>query len=369
MARRRILPALALALGLAFPAWAAQETGTVYTLGNERAGNRLLAFHASPDGRLTPAGSVATGGRGSGIALGSQGALAISRDGRWLLAVNPGSASVSLFEITTAGPRLRQVVPSGGRNPISVALSGRSVAVLNAGGAVGASDTVTAFLLGLDGRLVSLKGATRPLSGKNVAPAQVAFALDGAVVVVTEKNTNRITTFIVGKDGLLSRPRVNPSAGPTPFGFMVTDDVQLVVSEAAGGAAGESSVSSYEIEADGSIVPVTSALRTGQTAACWTVTSRDGLGYLTNTGSGTVTALEIERDGTLSLLEGDGDSGSTGTGSAPIDLAFDDDQQYLYVLSHMTNTIATFSVTENGALVRRGLLPGLPPASAGLVTR
>ncbi|MBP7608570.1 MAG: hypothetical protein KA760_03695, partial [Steroidobacteraceae bacterium] len=276
----------ALALTLVSVSLAVAGPALVATSSNESSGNRLLIFEVAADGSLAGPESVTTGGSGTGAGLGSQGALALSRDGRWLLVVNAGSDNVSLFEVTASGPVLRDVVPSGGRNPISVAIAGRSVAVLNAGGAVGGRDNITGFVIGPRGRLVRVKGATRPLSGANVGPAQVAFALDGAVAVVTEKATNRIDTFALDAQGAMSGPRVHASAGPTPFGFDVVFGEFLVVSEAAGGAPGASSVSSYQVQGDGGLVPLTSALATGQSAACWTEVTRDGrFGYLTNAAS------------------------------------------------------------------------------------
>jgi hypothetical protein len=41
------------------------------------------------------AGSVSTGGLGSGAGLGSQGALVLSKNGKWLFAVNAGSNEIS----------------------------------------------------------------------------------------------------------------------------------------------------------------------------------------------------------------------------------------------------------------------------------
>src|SRR5678809_1151178 len=62
--------------------------GAVYTLTNASAGNAVAVFNRSPRGDLTPAGTVATGGLGTGAGLGSQGAVVLSANGRWLFAVN-----------------------------------------------------------------------------------------------------------------------------------------------------------------------------------------------------------------------------------------------------------------------------------------
>src|SRR5439155_13698791 len=113
---------------------------------------------------------------GTGASLGSQGALAVARGGRWLLAVNAGSNSVSALKVTmTLGVRLVNTVSSGGTEPVSVAVQGDLAYVVNAG-----SDTVRGFRLGQSG-LRPLPGSTRPLSGSGVGPAEISFGLGGKV--------------------------------------------------------------------------------------------------------------------------------------------------------------------------------------------
>src|SRR5687767_8031866 len=99
MRRRLMLTTIAgLVLALLVPsvAGAASGGGAVFTLSNNPQGNRVLAWHRDADGNLTSAGGAATGGRGSGAGVGSQGALALTPNHRWLYAVNPGSDEISV---------------------------------------------------------------------------------------------------------------------------------------------------------------------------------------------------------------------------------------------------------------------------------
>src|SRR5690242_13054168 len=98
---RTSIAALAAAASLAFAASA--DAASVYTLTNQTTGNAVAAFTQGADGSLTPAGTYATGGFGTGAGLGSQGAIALSRPSRWLFAVNAGSDSVSLFAVKQRG--------------------------------------------------------------------------------------------------------------------------------------------------------------------------------------------------------------------------------------------------------------------------
>jgi 6-phosphogluconolactonase len=185
------------------------QTGAVYTLSNTPGGNAVVVFNRAGDGTLTPAGTFATGGKGSGSGLGSQGSVTLSRDGRWLFAVNAGSNSVSSFRLRPDGLTLVSQVPSGGEMPISVTNFDDLVYVLNAG----SSENIAGFELRKDGSLAPIAGSIRPLSDSGVAPAEIEFSPRGGVLVVTEKGTSKIDTYTVGKDGLANGPMVDPSNG------------------------------------------------------------------------------------------------------------------------------------------------------------
>src|SRR6266699_957627 len=130
---------------------------------------RFAVLTRGADGRLTAAATVATGGLGTGASLGSQGAVALSNDGRWLFAVNAGSNDVSVFSVGAAGLTLASRTSSVGLTPISLTVHGNVLYVLNAGG----TGNISGFTVGTSGALAAIAGATRPLSGSNVGPAQV----------------------------------------------------------------------------------------------------------------------------------------------------------------------------------------------------
>ena len=77
----RITGLLAAALALTSAATAA----TLYTEANAASGNEVQIYNAGDDGSLQPTRQVSTGGLGTSAGLGNQGAIARSRDGRWLL--------------------------------------------------------------------------------------------------------------------------------------------------------------------------------------------------------------------------------------------------------------------------------------------
>src|SRR6059036_2247225 len=131
----------------------------VYTLTNQVAGNAVAVFARAADGTLTPAGTFATGGAGTGAGLGSQGAVTLSSDGRLVFAVNAGSNDVSVFRVGPQGLSLLSRTPSGGLLPISVTGSRNFVYVLNAGGA----GNITGFRIDNAGALTPVAGSTQAL--------------------------------------------------------------------------------------------------------------------------------------------------------------------------------------------------------------
>ena len=113
----------------------ANASGVVFTLSNQTVGNAVLVFRRAADGSLTPQGTVASGGTGTGGGLGSQNAVVLSRDGKLLFAVNAGSNSVSSFAVTGTSLTLVSTAPSAGVQPISLTAAGGLLYVVNAGGA------------------------------------------------------------------------------------------------------------------------------------------------------------------------------------------------------------------------------------------
>ncbi|MGH2731469.1 MAG: lactonase family protein, partial [Actinomycetota bacterium] len=280
-------------------------------------GNAVAVFDRAPDGVLTPAGTFPTGGLGSGPdspnpggadPLGSQGSLTLSRDSRWLFAVNAGSNEISVLAVTRNGLRLVEKVASKGNRPVSVAIHRNLLYVLNAEG------TISGFNLSRAGGLSALGASTRSLiGGPASAPAQVAFDPSGDLLVVTEKGTNVIDVFPVGDDGRPGDPVRNESSGEVPFGFTFGGPDVLIVSEAANSAA-----SSYRVFPDATLQVISGSVLNGQIASCWAVVS-GSYAYVSNTGSGTITGYRIGADGSLSLLDPDGVTGVTGDNSVPID--------------------------------------------------
>lgn len=384
LTRRRLLPLLTgLAAALLVPTGVAVAkdgrgrdatrgtAGAVYAQTNGADANRILAYQRRADGRLSQPASYDTGGRGTGlIRTSSQGPVHLAPNGRTLVTVNQGSNDVSVFRVRRDRLELIDRVPSGGVRPFSITQRGRLFYVLNngnvAGGAPGLGN-ITGFRLRSDGQLRRLRGSTRGLSQVGADPAEVGFTPGGRRLVVTEKATNRIDTFKVGKDGYASRARVHRSAGRTPFGFDFTRRGQFIVSDAAGGDIGQATASSYRLGARGRLTTISGAVPDGRSEVCWTViTNNDRFAYITNFGDGTISSYRVARDGSITLHESV--AATTTPGSLSIrDAGLSKDGRYLYAIDIETRTVHAWRVDQtDGSLTPIGAFAGLPGTVAGL---
>ena len=337
------------------------RSGKVFTSTNAVGANEVLVYDTDTDGKLTLLTRLATQGQGTGGGLGNQGAVTLSANGRYLFVVNAMSNTVSTFSVRRGGLKLESVVDSGGLRPVSVTEHEGTVYVLNAGGA----GNVAGFR-NWEGDLKPLADAVRPLSASGgTAPAQVGFSPDGDVLVVTEKATNKLTTYRVRHNGRIGAPLVTASAGATPFGFAFDKRGSLLVSEAVGGAAGASTVSSYGFESRAPAQPVviSASVADTQSAVCWVVVTPNGrFAYVTNTGSGTVSSYAVQKSGKLTLAQ----AVAATSGAGPIDAAISATGKGLFVLDSGSQTITSFSVGKDGSLSNLSSVGGVPIGANGL---
>jgi 6-phosphogluconolactonase len=364
---------LATAAALATPAAASASTsaspvvGQVYVNDNTAGTNTIGVFDRHADGTLTPqpGSPVPTGGAGTGAGLAEQGAIQITPDGRFVIAVDAGSNQVSVLRILGNGSLSLVpggVVSSGGILPDSVAVHGNLVYVANSGNG---GSNYTGFRLGHDGRLAPISGSTVTLAA-NAAPADVLFNGTGTALIGTEVGTSLIDSFTVGSDGRLTAAPASPfpAQGVGPFGseFSPANPGQLFVSNAHNGA-GAGTVSAFTDAPDGTLTPVTgSPFADQQTAPCWVEITHDGQFLFTvNTGSGEISRYQIAPDGTLTLL-GSTPVGQTG-GVGAVDARLSPDGRFLYVDESRIGAVGAFAV-NGGNLTELATSPFALPAGA-----
>lgn len=348
------------------------NAGAVYTMNNAASANYVLVYDRADDGSLVRMDSVATNGRGSGPhpvfgtdPLESQDAVILSDDHSMLFVVNAGSNEVTSFRVSGSGALTRaSTVSSGGTMPVSLAMNGTVLYVVNAMG----GGNISGFRIGGDATLTPLAGSTRALSGAAMpGPGSIRIHPGGSTIVVTEKPTNKLVLYGLGANGVPSSgPTAVASPGPTPFGADFDPSGRYILSignigpnRAAvmdGSSAGSLSVAPTGATAISASVPTT------ETAACWVQITPDGrFAYTTNTGSGSITGFSIGTTGTLTRLTASGQTGSTGAMSQPLDMAYADG--YLYALTAGDRGIHAFRVNNDGSLTAAGSITGVFPVS------
>ncbi|MBF4769884.1 beta-propeller fold lactonase family protein [Nocardioides agariphilus] len=311
--------------------------GHVYQPTNAAAGNAIAVFDRHADGSLTGAGSVPTGGLGTGASLASQGAIV--RDGRLLFVVNAGDDTISALRVRGSKVVVADRIASGGDRPVSITVHDGVGYVLNHD-----SDTIVGFTYDGSGDLHRLRGSHRDLTanpaGGLTDAAQVEFSPSGRTLAVTERGSNAIDTFRV-QGAYAGQATSHASAGLVPYGFDFDRRGTLVVSEAASGSA-----SSYRV-APG-FRSITEALGDTQAAACWLVISGD-YAWVVNAASASISSYRIAADGSLTLVE----AVAAGTGAGPTDAAVAPDGGSLHVRMR-DGSVSSFTIGAGGSLTPAG---------------
>jgi DNA-binding beta-propeller fold protein YncE len=277
--------------------------------------------------------------------LASKNSLVYDAQQQLLFAVNAGSNTIT--EFAAHGDQLfpRQIVSSGGTFPVSIAIHGNLLYVLNALGGGSLQGYRVLF-----GHVIPIPGSSRALGLDPTAtpqytntPGDVAFTPDGRHLIVTTKaNGNDVDVFGVDFLGRLSAsPVVNSEPAAVPFAIAFDPAGDVMISEA-----GPNAVESFALGFDGVLHPL-SSVATGQAATCWVVADGSLL-FAGNAGSATETSVLASPFGTLTLL------GTTSTDGGTVDAATSPDGRFLYVQTGASGIVDEFSVGAGGTLAEIG---------------
>jgi len=349
-------PAFATSFGQGFEGHGFDDTShrgadhVVFVQTDNPTGNAVVAYDRAPDGTLTVAATYPTGGNGGVLAgsvvdhLASQGSLTYDDAHGLLFAVNAGSNSVSVFAARGDQLALRQIVPSFGQFPVSVAVHDNLVYVLNAraGGSVQGYALFGDHLFPLigSGRVLGLNAAATPEFVNT--PGQVAFSPDGTQLIVTTKaNGSSIDVFHVGFFGTLSAPVVNAEPGAVPFAVTFDAAGNLAVTEA-----GTNAIATFTLHHDGTLT-LLHTVATTQAATCWIVGANGRL-YASNAGSASLSRVQSGPGGALTLLD------NTNTDPGTVDAAINTHSRYLYVQTGGNGIVDEFRINNDGSLTPIG---------------
>lgn len=409
------------------PTPTADFVGAVYAGTNNfgPAGNWVAGFGRRPDGTLVPLDVYETGGTGRGTftldpprlnPLVAEDTI-ITVDNRFLLVVNAGTNDVTSFRINS-NYSLTQIdrEPSGGTSPVSLAYRGGVIYVANADedgtftGPIDQSGNITALRLDpATGQLTRIAGFSLSLRAR---PADLEVTADGAFLVVSAFNAGapnlpqpaaaEVSTFRIQPDGTLAptpsgtgmSTQSNNGAGrhlPSATGievftrgsrqFLIAAEARKITSAgtfATFATMQTGSVSTWEIDANGSLVPRSQdfllgpSLTSGPTDSSF-VAYNFGYGFasIASSTSAAITSIAFDDQGIVTLIANDGYQ-LRGTPADPgaasplanadgfVDLAFDPTDNFLYQLAGLKGRIDTYAIVfsyEPKQQLTTGLLP------------
>ena len=375
--------------------------GFVFSQSNNPTGNQVYVFKRKSNGTINLFQTVKTGGKGTATqqpfglpVVDSADSVVLSADRKLLFVVNDGSNNVTSFKVTSGGITRSDLKKSNGKLPISLAVHGNVLYVLN-----GVSGNISGYKFNSQGKLTPIAGSTRNLSvfGSAGVAADIGFTPNGNWLFVTMRylpltvGTNGqpglIDAFHVRANGSIGVADQQTAATPTPFGFRFTSS-GLMVDSSAGvvktinnaapplgdGQQANGSVQTYTVNANGKLTAV-SNVASGGRAACWVVlTKNNQFAFATNTLSATaanpapgapigtgeagISRYSVSPSGKLTLL------GTVNTGpGTPSDLGLSPDGKYLYMadptqgLFPFGSHIEAYKVGSDGSLTLVGATP------------
>jgi 6-phosphogluconolactonase (cycloisomerase 2 family) len=356
---------LAVGISVALPNFASAQpnnAGAVFVMTNAADKNEVIAYSRAANGTLGDNVSYDTHGRGSGgitDPLESQGSLTLSQDHSLLFAVNAGSGDITIFNVhKSAALSFLSTTPSGGAQPSAIAELNGLVYVLNSGGA----GSLVGFRLDNGGRLRQIQNSTAFLTGTTTGGASLAFSPDGKFLVATERVANNVDVFNVQPDGTLSPIVVNSNPAPGTFSVAFAPNGAAIVSETGSPTATNgSAISSYTVNTNGTLTPITQSLATFAAGNCWDAITPDGRWvYVSNSGSDNISGFNIAKNGTLTPIAGTV-LGNNPSGSHNVDIAVSADGKFVYTINSQSGNIGVFAINQNdGTLTNLGQAGNLP---------
>ncbi|KAI4262184.1 MAG: hypothetical protein L6R42_002634 [Xanthoria sp. 1 TBL-2021] len=265
----------------------------IYFMTNDAAENSIVALKVGQDGTLSDGSRTMTGGKGaSGVdgnssmpagpdALFSQSALKV--EGNWMVAVNPGSNTMTLMSIDTKDPTkltmVGQPVNTMGEFPVTAAISRKNkiACVGNSGARAGVACFDIHFRKGLiplaKSQIVFPINQTTPPVGPTNTVSHVFFNQDESMLLTTVKgdpmknNTGFLSMLPVQKGSVGTQDtRSSPPGTAVLFGSTpIPGSKDIFATDASFGAA--------TISTEGTPAVIHNVKIEGQKATCWAAMS------------------------------------------------------------------------------------------------
>ncbi|MFG2000978.1 beta-propeller fold lactonase family protein [Spirillospora sp. NPDC048911] len=194
-------------------------------------------------------------------------------------------------------------------------------------------------------------------SSSAVPPQASAIPAQGRTLYVTNRATDDVTVFKIGPDGRLTTAGGRTGTGNEPRGLVFSPDARHAYGvNGDDSVSAQGTVSAYTVSGDGGLTPLGAPVGTGGDTGFGIAIDPAGKAlYVTNIDSGTVTVFAIQPDGRVVRL---GEPVTTGYDS-PRGVAVSPDGRRVFV-SHgrpaegRDDVVVTFAVNADRTLTRAG---------------
>jgi 6-phosphogluconolactonase (cycloisomerase 2 family) len=362
-----------------------RATNIVYVESNDPAANKIFAFARNDaDGRLTPLPGSPFDAAGLGInftsALGpfdSDQEVIVNADHTMLFAVNGGSNTIAIFWINADGsltPVHGSPFPSGGSNPVSVGLAGRTLCVVNKDEDPGNPGqflpNYTSFRLSERGQLTPVPNSTFT-DDLGSDPSQALIAPDDRLLFGADFLGGLLRSFQIRNNGRLVPSDAQPlppsifgdtGDPPLPLGLAVhpTENILYVDFVTI------NLVGVYRYDHRGRLNFVRAVPISGQ-GPCWALVNRAGTRlYTSNTADASVSVLDITKNPTTPVEIQHVKLKTTGN---CFQFKLDSKEKFLHVVTQRTslsspasaNALHVLSVAADGTLTEVPSSPTILP--------
>jgi 6-phosphogluconolactonase (cycloisomerase 2 family) len=321
--------------------------------------NTVSAFSVSSDGTLTAIADspFATGGTGSA----GGGFIASNRigvAGTFLFASNAFSNNVSVFAIDSSSGRLAAVAGSpfatGGDGGDGIAVSptpdGKFLMAANSN-----SSSITVFSVASNGALTRI--ASSPFATVS-RPDGIKVTPNSKFLAVAEPESNQVEMFRIASNGSLTSLGTFAGGGTTLglAGVDVDCSTEFLYAGEAN-LLGQTIVDAYSIAPNGNLTRVTGSPfipGVGSNSNVVLLSPDDNTLFVSNQESNSITVFSVASNGSLNLLSGS--PFSIGVPLNPLGMATSQDGTLLYVAGYFSG-VSVFGVAKDGTLRQ---MPGSP---------
>lgn len=307
--------------------------------------NNKINVFGSNKGILEYINSYETRGRGTNEnkvdPLHSQGSICISIDRQTLYVVNAGSDEITVFAIGKNNTlRYLQKISSGGKRPISIAISSKNLYVLNSGD----SDTlgnITNFRILRDGTLRNIDRGSKTIGKKGQLLGGLIINRMFTKLIVSETGSNLISIHSLDNRGNIIQQVENKISGKNPYGIVQNEsNTYLVVNEES------ESITSFKVNNIGTINPIDNSKYENADGMTKIVITKDReFAYVINDRG--ISQFIIYEDNEINFMN----FYDTGNKFSKIsEITIDNKGKYLYTIDEGNGSINSYLIQKHGIL-------------------